>query len=430
MHRTQEAVTDVATLAEIKDLGLADRGRQRIEWADAQMPVLKDIRERFAKETPLQGQRIGVCLHVTAETANLVRTLKAGGAQVTLCASNPLSTQDDVAASLVRDDGVPTLAMAGESTETLYRHLKTVIETRPTLTLDDGCDMVSLIHKEYRDLISNIIGGTEETTTGVVRLRAMATAGVLEYPVIAVNEAQTKHLFDNRYGTGQSTLDAIMRATNFLFSGRTIVVAGYGWCGRGVAARAKGLGAHVIVTEVDPIKALEACCDGFVVLPMAQAAPVGDVFITVTGNLSVIREEHFKSMKDGAFLCNAGHFDVEIDVAALARIAVSRRSVRPHVEAFTLHDGRRLHLLCAGRLVNLIAGEGHPSLVMDMSFSNQALSVEYLVRHHGNLPRTVMGVPTAIDHEVARLKLKSIGIPIDVLSPEQVRYLAAWQQGT
>jgi adenosylhomocysteinase len=396
------------------------------------MPVLRQVRERFAREQPLKGLRLGACLHVTTETAVLMLTLKAGGAEVALCASNPLSTQDDTAAALVREYEIPVFAHKGEDNQTYYRHLHAVLGTRPQVTMDDGADLISQLHGEGhgRDLVGEVIGGTEETTTGVIRLRAMEKEGVLAFPVIAVNDADTKHLFDNRYGTGQSTLDGILRATNILLAGRTVVVAGYGMCGRGVATRAKGMGAHVIVTEVEPMRALEAVMDGFQVMPMAQAAEEGDVFVTVTGNTSVIRSEHFDRMKDGAMLSNSGHFNVEIDLDGLAKQAQSRRAVRPFVEEFKLRSGRRIYVLGEGRLINLAAAEGHPAAVMDMSFANQALSAEFMVKKGRRLERKVYVVPRDIDLEIARLKLLSMGVAIDELTTEQSSYLASWRHGT
>ena len=415
---------------DVKDLSLAPQGALRIEWAEQDMPVLSSIRERFATERPLAGVRIGACLHVTTETANLVRALRAGGADVCLCASNPLSTQDDVAAELVASYDVPVFAIKGEDHDTYYRHIVSVLEARPHITMDDGADLVTTLHTGRADLAGDIIGGTEETTTGVVRLRAMAADGTLRYPIVAVNEALTKHLFDNRYGTGQSTLDGVIRATNRLIAGRTFVVAGYGWCGRGLAMRAKGHGADVIITEVDPLHALEAVMDGFRVMPMAQAAPLGDVFVTATGDIHVIRREHFASMRDGAVVANTGHFDVEIDVPALESMATDRRRVRDFVEEFRMPDGRRIYLLAEGRLVNLAAAEGHPASVMDMSFANQALSVEYLVKEGKRLSPMVYDVPESIDKTVAALKLAALGGDIDVLTDEQAEYLAGWRHGT
>ena len=415
----------------VKDLSLADEGKNRIEWAEIDMPVLrKEIRERFIEEKPLKGIRIAACLHVTTETANLMRTLKEGGAEVFLCASNPLSTQDDVAAALVKHYDIPVFAIKGEDEDTYYSHIREVLKRKPHITMDDGADLISTLHKEFPELIKEVIGGTEETTTGVIRLKAMAKDGALKYPVIAVNEALTKHLFDNRYGTGQSTIDGILRATNRLISGSVFVVAGYGWCGKGVAMRARGMGADVIVTEVDPIKALEARMDGFRVMPMIEAAKIGDIFCTVTGNINVIREEHFKVMKDGAIISNSGHFNVEIDIPALEKMAVKKREVREFVEEYTLQDGRRIYLLAEGRPVNLSAAEGHPASVMDMSFANQALSAEYIVKEGKNLKPDVYVVPGHIDRKVAELKLKAMGIKIDELTPEQVEYLNSWEMGT
>jgi adenosylhomocysteinase len=415
---------------DVKDLSLAAGGELRIEWAAMAMPVLLQIRERFAREQPLAGVRVGACLHVTTETAVLMLVLKAGGASVALCASNPLSTQDDVAAALVAQHGLPVFAQKGEDSDQYYRHIQAVLGTQPQVTMDDGADLISTLHSDRKDLIAQVYGGTEETTTGVLRLRAMERDGVLAFPVIAVNDADTKHLFDNRYGTGQSTIDGILRATNILLAGRTVVVGGFGMCGRGLAARAHGLGARVIVTEVEPLRALEAVMEGFAVLPMAEAAVQGDVFVTVTGNTSVIRREHFERMKDGAILANAGHFNVEIDLDALAGLARARRAVRPLVEAFELADGRRLFVLGEGRLINLAAAEGHPAAVMDMSFANQALSVEHLVRERAHLERRVYRVPLEIDRTIARLKLASMGVQIDALTPAQEAYLGSWTHGT
>jgi adenosylhomocysteinase len=416
--------------ADVKDTGLAAKGRERIEWAAGEMRVLSLIRERFEKERPLDGVRIGACLHVTTETANLMHTLRAGGANVALCASNPLSTQDDVAAAL-SEDGIPTQAIKGEDGETYFRHIGAVLDHRPQITMDDGCDMVSVLHKERSDQLEEVVGGTEETTTGVIRLRAMHADGALRYPIVSVNDANTKHLFDNRFGTGQSTMDAIMRATNLLLAGRTIVVAGYGMCGRGVASRAKGLGAQVVVTEVDPLPALEAAMEGYRLMTMREAARIGDVFITVTGDVDVIRGEHMQLMKDGTVLANSGHFDVEINKAELAALATGGvRRIRDFVDEYTLADGRRLHLLGEGRLVNLAAAEGHPAAVMDMSFANQALAVEWLVQHRGELEVGVYPVPADIDAEVARLKLHAMGVEIDRLTKEQEEYLRSWEQGT
>ena len=416
---------------DVKDLGLAQQGRERMEWAAGEMGVLALIRARFEKERPLEGIRIAACLHVTTETANLVETLAAGGADVSLCASNPLSTQDDVAAALCEQSDVGVYAIKGEDHETYYRHIEAVLDRRPQITMDDGADLVSLLHRERGDQVSDVIGGTEETTTGVIRLRAMAADGALRYPIVSVNDANTKHLFDNRFGTGQSTVDAIMRSTNLLLAGRTFVVAGYGMCGRGVASRARGMGAHVVVTEVDPLPALEAAMEGYRVLPLREAARIGDVFVTVTGDTSVIRREHLEVMKDGAVLANAGHFDVEIDKNALAELSGGRvRRIRGYVDEYTMGDGRRLHLLGEGRLVNLAVAEGHPAAVMDMSFANQALSVEWIVKGRGTLDPGVYPVPTEIDEEVAKLKLQAMGVEIDALTAEQRDYLSSWQQGT
>ncbi len=415
----------------IKDKGLAPRGKARIMWADRHMPVLASIRERFEKEKPLKDVRIGGCLHVTTETANLMRTLVAGGASVALCASNPLSTQDDVAASLVEDFGVSVFAIKGEDNKTYYDHLASVLNTKPMITMDDGADLVSLAHGDRRDALEHVLAGTEETTTGVIRLQSMAKQKVLAYPIIAVNEAMTKHFFDNRYGTGQSTLDGVIRATNMLIAGSTVVVAGYGWCGKGVAKRAQGLGAHVIVTEVDPVKAIEAIMDGFRVMPMADAAPVGDLFITVTGNKHVIRTEHFKAMKDGAIVANSGHFNVELELdGGLYDICESRAAVRDFVEEFGLPGGRKIYVLADGRLVNLSAAEGHPAMVMDMSFANQALSAEWILQKRDGLTRDVHVIPEEIDREIARIKLDTMGYRMDTLTEEQVAYLASWQEGT
>ncbi|MGC8782873.1 MAG: adenosylhomocysteinase [Armatimonadota bacterium] len=415
---------------DVKDLALADKGQLRIEWAEQDMPVLRLIRERFAREKPLQGVRLAACLHVTTETANLAITLKAGGAQVALCASNPLSTQDDVAAALVKHHGIPVFAIKGEDHDTYYKHIHAVLDTRPHITMDDGADLVSTLHSQRQDMLANVRGGTEETTTGVIRLRAMAKDGVLRYPIIAVNDADTKHLFDNRYGTGQSTIDGILRATNILLAGRTVVVAGYGWCGRGVAMRAKGMGAHVIVTETDPLRALEAVMDGYQVMPMADAARVGDVFVTLTGDIHVIREEHFAVMKSGAIVANSGHFNVEIDIDALERMKVSKRRVREFVDEYVLADGRKIFLLGEGRLINLAAAEGHPASVMDMSFANQALCAEYIHQHAETLEKQVYRVPIELDKQIARLKLDAMGIRIDTLTAEQQEYLTSWEMGT
>jgi adenosylhomocysteinase len=414
----------------VKDLALAPAGVTRIEWADRQMPVLATIRERFEKERPLDGYRISACLHVTTETANLARTLQAGGADVLLCASNPLSTQDDVAAALVSDYGVPVFAIKGEDDDTYYSHLTAAIDHHPQLTMDDGADVIGVLHSQRREQLEEIIGGTEETTTGVIRLRALEQQGGLGFPVVAVNEAKTKHLFDNRYGTGQSTIDGIIRATNVLLAGHRFVVAGYGWVGRGVASRARGMGAHVIVTEVEPLRALEALMDGFEVLTSERAAEVGDIFCTATGDKHVLARRHFERMKDGAILANTGHFNVEIELPALREMAVETRTARPFVEEFLLEDGRRIYLIADGRLVNLGAAEGHPASVMDMSFANQALSAEFVVNNAGELEPKVYVVPEEIDREIARLKLETMGVDIDQLTEEQARYLASWDEGT
>ena len=416
--------------SDVRDAGMAPDGVLRVEWADRQMPVLAAIRERFAAERPLAGLRVSACLHVTSETANLMRTLKAGGADVLLCASNPLSTQDEVAAALVAEYGISVHAVHGESNELYYAHIEAAVDHRPHLTMDDGCDVVSTLHKDHPDMLGDVLAGTEETTTGVIRLRAMEKAGALGFPIVAVNEANTKHFFDNRYGTGQSTIDGIIRATNILLAGRTFVVCGYGWCGRGLADRARGLGAHVIVVEVDPLRALQAVMDGFRVAPIADAAAQGDIFVTATGNKHILRREHFEAMRDGAVLANTGHFDVEIDIPALRDLASDEGVARPHVRRFDLADGRRLFLLAEGRLVNLAAAEGHPAAVMDMSFANQALSAEYVARNHADLEPRVYAVPREIDDEVARLKLESMGIAIDALTDEQRRYLDTWDEGT
>jgi adenosylhomocysteinase len=420
-----------ATEFDVKDKSLADRGQDRIDWAEQNMPVLRSIRKRFEKEKPLAGISIGSCLHVTTETGLLAQTLAAGGAQVSLCASNPLSTQDDVAACLALRHGVATFAIKGEDNETYYRHIEAVLDRKPKITMDDGADLVSMIHSKRRNLIPGILGGTEETTTGVIRLESLAAEKALAYPIIAVNNADTKHLFDNRYGTGQSTLDGIIRATNLLVAGLRFVVCGYGWCGRGVAQRARGMGANVIITEVDPVKALEAVMDGFAVMPVEEAVKAADVVVTLTGNKHVLRKEHFGVMKDGVILANSGHFNVEIDIPALQALASAPpRRLREYVETFALKDGRRIHLLGEGRLINLAAAEGHPAMVMDMSFANQALSAEYLVQHGGELSKGVHSVPRVIDREIARLKLASMGVGIDRLTEEQERYLKSWSEGT
>jgi adenosylhomocysteinase len=415
---------------DVKDIRLADDGRKRIEWAEREMPVLRLIKDRFSKEKPLKGIRMACCLHITTETANLAITLKAGGADAVFCGSNPLSTQDDVAAALVKHYGIATHAIKGEDHKTYYKHIQSAVNHKPQITMDDGADVVSTLMKEYPQYIDGVIGGSEETTTGVVRLRAMEKDGVLPYPIISVNDAQTKHLFDNRYGTGQSTIDGILRATNVLLAGKKIVIAGYGWCGRGVAMRAKGHGATVIVTEIDPMKAMEAAMDGFLVMPMSEAASIGDIFVTLTGDKSVLRTEHFRKMKDCAIMCNSGHFNVEIDLEDLAKIAKSRKGLRPFVEEFTLANGRRLCVLGEGRLINLASAEGHPASVMDMSFANQALAAEYVVKNYQSLEKKVYPVPEDIDREIARLKLHSMGITIDTLTAEQTKYMASWQEGT
>ncbi len=416
--------------ADVQDLTLAPRGWERISWADGEMPVLRTIRERFARERPLAGLRIAACLHVTTETANLMRTLRDGGASLALCASNPLSTQDDVAAALVAEWHLPVFARRGEDRDTYYRHIHQALDTRPHLTMDDGADLVSTIHNKRTELLGEVIGGSEETTTGVIRLRSMARSGALRYPIVSVNDALTKHLFDNRYGTGQSTLDGLLRATNLLLAGRTFTVAGYGNCGRGLAMRARGMGAQVIVTEVDPTRALEAHMDGYRVMPMLEAARISDVLITVTGNTSVVRREHFEVMKNRAIIANSGHFDVELDLPALADLAVERRTVRPNVEEYRLRDGRRIYVLAEGRLLNLAAAEGHPAAVMDMSFANQALTMEYLARQGRTLTPGVYPVPQAIDRQVAAVKLEASGVVIDTLTAEQERYLKSWEEGT
>lgn len=438
---------------DIKDVNLAGKGRLRIEWAGMSMPVLARIQDRFSTEKPLKGLRLSACLHVTTETAGLVRTLKAGGAEVVLCASNPLSTQDDVAAALVADDGIPVYAVKGEDHATYYSHILSALRHMPHLTMDDGADLVGSLHfialnkwdeleptvrawgkglseKERKDFLSNVLGGTEETTTGVIRLRSMERDGVLQFPIISVNDADTKHLFDNRYGTGQSTVDGIIRATNRLLAGSTFVVSGYGWCGRGVANRAKGHGAHVVVCEVEPVRALEAVMDGYSVMPIGEAAPLGDFFCTLTGDINVIRTEHFLKMKDGAIVSNSGHFDVELDLPGLSGASVNRRPIRDFVEEFTLKGGNRIYVLGEGRLINLAAAEGHPSSVMDMSFANQALSAEHMAKSHGGMEKRVYPVPKDIDREIARLKLKTMGIEIDTLTPEQQKYLSSWEMGT
>ncbi len=415
---------------DVKDIKLADKGKLRIEWANQSMPVLNLIKKRFEKEKPLKGVRVAACLHVTTETASLMQTLKAGGAEVVLCASNPLSTQDDVAASLVKHDKIPTFAIKGEDGKTYYKHIMASLDVKPQMTMDDGADVVSVLHTKRKDLLPGVIGGTEETTTGVIRLRSMANTGVLMYPIIAVNDAQTKHFFDNRYGTGQSTIDGIIRATNRLLAGSIFVVAGYGWCGRGLAMRAKGMGANVVVTEIDPLKSIEAVMDGYQVMPMGDAAKIGDIFVTVTGDIKVIRAEHFRAMKDGAIVCNTGHFNVEIDLEALEKMKKKKRKIRDFVEEFTMPNGRKINILGEGRLINLASAEGHPSSVMDMSFANQALSAEYMLKNSKKLKKNVYSVPEDIDKEIARLKLNAMGVKIDKLTPEQKQYLESWEMGT
>jgi len=415
---------------DVKSMELADQGRRRIEWANQSMPVLQSIRKEFIKNQPLKGIRISACLHVTTETANLAITLRDGGAEVVLCASNPLSTQDDVAASLVRDFNISTFAIKGEDNDSYYSHILSALDHRPHLTMDDGADLVTTALTKRQDVVDGIFAGTEETTTGVIRLRAMAKEGALRYPIIAVNDAETKHMFDNRYGTGQSTIDGVVRCTNILLAGSKFVIAGYGWCGRGLASRAKGMGADVIVTEIDPTKALEAVMDGFRVMSMAEAAKIGDVFVTVTGNKNVVAREHFEVMKNGAVVANSGHFNVEIDIPALERLASSKRATRDFVDEYAMKDGRKIYLLGEGRLINLAAAEGHPASVMDMSFANQALSCEYLVKNHENLEKKVFAVPIELDKRVARLKLEAMGIKIDKLTPQQEEYLSSWSEGT
>jgi len=414
----------------VKDMALSAMGKKRIEWAEADMPVLRKVKENFAKKKPLKGTKLAACLHVTTETANLMITLKAGGADIVLCASNPLSTQDDVAASLVKDFGIPVYAIKGEDNKTYYKHLNAALDMKPNITMDDGADLVSLLHTDRKELVAGVLGSTEETTTGVIRLKSLAANKILKFPVIAVNDAQTKHFFDNRYGTGQSTLDGILRATNRLFAGSNFVVCGYGWCGKGVAMRAKGMGSNVIVTEIDPLKALEAVMDGFRVMPIADAAKIGDFFCTVTGNLNVIRKEHFLKMKDGALVSNSGHFNVELDLVGLKAASKSKRVVREFVEEYTLKSGKTVNVLGEGRLINLAAAEGHPASVMDMSFANQALAADFLVKKGKSLTNQVYTVPVEIDKEIARLKLAALGMKIDTLTPEQKKYLASWEMGT
>ncbi|HXW17088.1 MAG TPA: adenosylhomocysteinase [Candidatus Acidoferrales bacterium] len=415
---------------DVKDIALADRGRRKIEWANQHMPVLQLIRKQFIKDQPLKDVRMSACLHVTSETANLAITLRDGGADLVLCASNPLSTQDEVAAALTKDFGIPTYAIKGEDNATYYAHITAAIDHKPQVTLDDGADLVTQLLTKHPDLVKDVIGGTEETTTGVIRLRAMAKDGTLKYPIIAVNDAQTKHLFDNRYGTGQSTIDGILRATNLLIAGLRVVIAGYGWCGRGVAMRAKGLGADVIITEVNPVRALEAVMDGYRVMAMNEAAKIGDIFVTVTGDKSVLAAEHFEHMKDGAVMANSGHFNVEIDIGALEKLSSTKKQARPFVDEYVMKDGRKLYLLGDGRLINLSSAEGHPASVMDMSFANQALSVEYLIKHASELHSQVYSVPEHIDRQIAKLKLESMGIQLDKLTAEQEHYLSSWNEGT
>ena len=415
---------------DVKDIKLAEGGRRRIDWAEREMPVLRLIRERFAKERPLKGMRIAACLHVTTETANLMHTLHDGGAEVVLTASNPLSTQDDVAAALVTHYEIPVFAVKGEDNVTYYKHINAALDFAPHMTMDDGADLVSTLHKDRREMLQNVVGGTEETTTGVIRLRAMAADGALEFPVIAVNDAMTKHFFDNRYGTGQSTIDGIVRATNVLLAGKNFVVAGYGWCGRGLAMRARGMGANVIVTEVDPMPALEAVMDGFRVMPMIDAAPIGDIFVTLTGDINVVDKHHFEAMKDGAIVANSGHFNVELNIPALEEMAQEKRLVRPFVEQYILGDDRRINILGEGRLINLASAEGHPASVMDMSFANQALSLEHMVKNSTSMERKVYGVPEEIDRDIARLKLEAMDVEIGKLTEQQIAYLNSWEEGT
>ena len=424
------SATSTTPACDVKNLELADQGKKRIEWANQSMKVLQSIRKDFIKNQPLKGIRISACLHVTTETANLAITLRDGGAEVVLCASNPLSTQDDVAASLVRDYNIPVFAIKGEDNDTYYSHILAALDHKPHITMDDGADLVSIALTKRKDVLEGVIGGTEETTTGVIRLRAMANDGALKYPIISVNDALTKHMFDNRYGTGQSTIDGVIRCTNHLIAGSKFVVAGYGWCGKGLAFRAKGMGADVIVTEIDPLKAIEAVMDGHRVMSMPEAAKIGDVFVTVTGNKNVLAKEHFESMKDGAIIANSGHFNVEIDIPTLEKLASSKRLTRDFVEEFVMKDGRKIYLLGEGRLINLAAAEGHPASVMDMSFANQALAVEYVVKNHSSLEKKVYPVPVDLDKRVAKLKLESMGVKIDKLTPEQEEYLASWSEGT
>jgi adenosylhomocysteinase len=428
--QSQNTESNMSSEFDIKDISLAEGGRRRINWADQEMPVLAEVRERFEKEQPLKGARVSGCLHVTTETANLMRTLQKGGADVVLCASNPLSTQDDVAASLVTHDEIPVYAIKGEDNDTYYEHIHAALDVKPHMTMDDGADLLSTLHKDRNELLADMRGGTEETTTGVIRLRAMANEGALKYPVIAVNDAMTKHFFDNRYGTGQSTIDGIIRATNILLAGKTFVVAGYGWCGRGLAMRARGLGANVIVTEVEPLAALEAVMDGFRVMPMIEAAPIGDIFCTLTGDINVIDKHHFEAMKDGAIVSNSGHFNVEINIPALEKMSSEVHKPREFVDSYILGDGRTINLLGDGRLINLAAAEGHPASVMDLSFANQALSLEYIVKHGEELENKVYTIPEDIDREIARLKLESMNVQIDTLTDEQQKYLSSWEEGT
>ncbi|MGC1583696.1 MAG: adenosylhomocysteinase, partial [Candidatus Acidiferrales bacterium] len=431
-YNSGENYVDTASklVGDVKDLALAERGKRKIEWANQHMPVLQLIRKQFIKDQPLKGIRMSACLHVTSETANLAITLRDGGAELVLCASNPLSTQDDVAASLTKDYNIPTYAIKGEDNATYYAHISAALDHKPQITLDDGADLVSQLLTKRTELVKDVIGGTEETTTGVIRLRAMAKDGTLKYPIVAVNDALTKHLFDNRYGTGQSTIDGILRATNLLIAGLKFVVAGYGWCGRGLAMRAKGFGADVIVTEINPVRALEAVMEGYRVMPMSEAAKIGDVFVTVTGDKSVLAAEHFENMKDGAVLANAGHFNVEIDITALDKLSSSKKQARPYVDEYVMKDGRKLYLLGDGRLINLASAEGHPASVMDMSFANQALSVEHLIKHASELKAQVYSVPDLIDRQIAKLKLESMGVQLDKLTAEQEHYLTSWDEGT
>ncbi len=415
---------------DVKDVKLAEGGRLKIDWAEKEMPVLRQIKERFAKEQPLKGMRISACLHVTTETANLMKTLQAGGADVVLTASNPLSTQDETAASLVTHDEIPVYAIKGEDNVTYYKHINAAIDHKPHFTMDDGADLVNVLHTNRREMLAGVVAGTEETTTGVIRLHAMAADGALNFPIVAINDALTKHFFDNRYGTGQSTIDGIVRATNILLAGKTLVVGGYGWCGRGLASRARGMGANVIVTEVDPLKALEAVMDGYRVMKMEDAAKIGDIFVTLTGDINVIDEHHFEVMKDNAIVCNSGHFNVEINIPSLEKMSKSKRLVRPFVDEYATKDGRRIYILGEGRLINLAAAEGHPASVMDMSFANQALSLEYLTKNAAKLEKKVYSVPEEIDQKIAALKLAAMGVSIDTLTPEQVKYLGSWQEGT